>query len=415
VPELKRRLAELTQRLLGRGSGEARVRSAVVAVEWRGHGSGAAAAGTARHDTGAPMRPESQFHIASVAKPMTAVLIFQAVEEGLLGHAGIDARLIDTEVFPPEICHRLHSIDGVSYGDKISLRHLLTHTSGLRDAQIDDGETTSEGYGYQPAPNSVVGRRAADFRRHTEAIMAGRAPDAGLRTLKHWLPWDASRPHDAEAGLINYYLNNGCAEHALFRPGEGLRYSDTAFTILGLVAEKLLGASYHRLLRNRVFDPSQMHNTYLEAHSDLDPSPWVREVSDCWSGAVPMMSYGVDRSNDWGGGGVISSAADLNRFLIGLMSGHLFRRPDTLKQMLRWKQPALPSRYSNVGCGIFSYLTPAGHTLIGHSGAWGARMLATPDGALTLSGSVNMRGAEPHWMAHIADALLDGSSAQNPD
>ena len=404
MSDLQTRLTDLTRRLVG-----GPVRSAVVAVEWRRRGSAGAAAGIARHDSGAPMRVDTQFHIASVAKPMTAALIFQAAEEGLLSREGIDARLIDTGVFPPEICRRLARIDGVSTSDRITLRHMLTHTSGLRDAQIDDGETTSEGYGSSPAPNSIVGRRAADFRRHVEAAAAGRVPEPGLCTLKHWLPWDPARPDDAEAGLVNFYLNNGCAERALWPPGEGFHYSDTAFTILALVAEKLLGASYHRLLRARLFDPLGMNDSFLDAHSDLDPSPWVREVSDCWAGEVPMVSYGVTLSNDWGGGGVVSTAHDLNRFMRGLVEGRLFRRAETLAEMLRWQHPpGLPERYSAVGNGVFTYPTPAGRTLIGHSGVWGGRMLSTPDGVLVLSGTLNMRSARAEWIAEIADEVMRG-------
>ena len=167
------RVGELTRGLLALGSGDEAVKSAVVAIEWAGHGSAAAASGVACADSGAPMRVETQFHIASVAKPMTAALIFQAAEQGLLGTEGIDARLIDTGVFAPEICRRLHNIDGVSYGDAITLRHMLSHTSGLRDAQIDDGGGTSESYG-GPAPNSIVGRRAHDMRVHLQAVAAGR-------------------------------------------------------------------------------------------------------------------------------------------------------------------------------------------------------------------------------------------------
>src|SRR5574337_458261 len=102
MADLQSRVAEMTRHLVG-----GPVRSAVVVLDWHGHGSGAAAAGIARHDTGAPMRVQTQWHIASVAKPMTAVLIFQAAEAGLLGREGIDARLIDTGTFAPETCRRL--------------------------------------------------------------------------------------------------------------------------------------------------------------------------------------------------------------------------------------------------------------------------------------------------------------------
>jgi D-alanyl-D-alanine carboxypeptidase len=408
MTDLQARVATLTQELLALGSGDEAVKSAVVAIEWAGHGTAAAAAGTARADTGAPMRVESQFHIASVAKPMTAALLFQAAEQGLLGREGIDARLIDTGVFAPEICRRLHNIDGTSYGDAITLRHMLSHTSGLRDAQIDDGGGTSFSYG-GPAPNSIVGRRAHDMRLHLEAVAAGRTPADTLRTRKHWLPWDPSRPDDADAGLVNFYLNSGgIADNALFRPGEGFHYSDTAFTMLALLAEHLLGQSYHRLLRTRIFDPLGMHDSYLEAHSDLDPAPWVREVSDCWAGAVPLVSYGFNLSNDWGGGGVVATAADLNRFIRGLMEGKLFTRPETLAEMLRWQRPrGLPEYYTAVGQGVIMFTSPRGLQAIGHSGIWGVKMLAVPREGFFLSGTVNRRNARGPWMLEIADALLE--------
>jgi hypothetical protein len=91
------------------------------------------------------------------------------------------------------------------------------------------------------------------------------------------------------------------------------------------------------------------------------------------------------------------------------VAGRLFRREATLAEMLRWQHPSgTPPRYVAVGHGIFTFATPGGRSLIGHSGAWGGRMFATPDGALTLSGTVNMRGARSEWMEEIADALLDG-------
>jgi D-alanyl-D-alanine carboxypeptidase len=239
-------------------------------------------------------------------------------------------------------------------------------------------------------------------------VAAGRTPAETLRTRKQWLPWDPARPDDADAGLVNFYLNSGgIADHALFRPGEGFHYSDTAFTILALLAEHLLGQSYHRLLRARIFDPLDMHDSYLATHSDLDPTPWVREVSDCWAGPVPLVSHGFNLSNDWGGGGVIATAADLNRFIRGLLEGKLFARPETLAEMLRWQRPrGMPARYAAVGYGIFAFTSPRGLEAIGHSGAWGAKMLTVPQEGLYLSGTVNRRNARAEWMLEIADALI---------
>jgi D-alanyl-D-alanine carboxypeptidase len=179
--------------------------------------------------------------------------------------------------------------------------------------------------------------------------------------------------------------------------------------MLAVLAEHLLGESYHRLLRNRIFDPLGMQDSYLECHSDLDPAPWIREVSDCWAGPIPMESYGISLSNDWGGGGVVSTAADLNRFLRGLLEGRLFARDETLAEMLRWSRPPdLAERFVAVGNGIFSFVAPHGLEVIGHSGVWGVKMLALPAHGLYLSGTVNRRGAHAEWMIEIADALLNG-------
>jgi hypothetical protein len=54
---------------------------------------------------------------------------------------------------------------------------------------------------------------------------------------------------DPDSGVLNFYLAAHTAgANALFRPGHGFHYSDTAFTILALLTEQLHGASFARLL-----------------------------------------------------------------------------------------------------------------------------------------------------------------------
>jgi D-alanyl-D-alanine carboxypeptidase len=243
---------------------------------------------------------------------------------------------------------------------------------------------------------------------HMAALAAGRQPDADLLTRKLWRPWDPARPEDEMAGLINFYLNAPGMTQALWPPGTAFHYSDTAFMILALLAEHALGASYHRLLRSLIFDRLGMHASYLESFSDLDPAPWRRTLSDCWAGPVPFVSAGISLSNDWGGGGVIATAGDLNLFLSGLLSGSLFTRPETLAAMLQWQEPAgRPPRYTQVGHGIFRFTTPASRLAIGHSGAWGAKMLSVPEEQLFLSGTINLRGAKAEWALELIDQILD--------
>lgn len=388
-------------------TGEDAIHNAVAVVENPTLGvRAAAAAGRMREDSDKPMGVHTQFHIASVVKPMTAALIFQAAEQGKLGSAGIDAKLIDTGVLPPHIVRALHNIRGRCHGPEITLRQMLTHTSGLRDGQIDDGDYTAGGYFGRAAPNSLSGRRFPDLEPHYQAWREGRPIPAGLRTTMHWKPWDPTRPDEPDAGLVNFYLSAHTAgQNALFPPGHGFHYSDTAFTILALLAEQLFGEGFAQLLLHRIYVPCDMDSSWYDADSTLDPTPWKRDLADVWNGKYPLVSMGMSLSNDWGGGGVISTATDLNRFLIGLLGGRLFRRRETLEEMRRFTVPQGLKNYAAVGHGLLAFRSPAGRFLYGHSGAWGAKMLYDPASGFYFSGTVNRRGARGEWMQEIADAV----------
>lgn len=404
--KLRAEIARRTEGLLGMGSGDDAIHNAVVVVEHPGLGLRAeAAAGKARDDSDRPMTVDTQFHIASIVKPMTTALIFQADEDGLLGSAGIDTRLIDTGLLPRPLVRRLHHIGGRSFAEEITLRHMLVHSAGLRDGQIDDADYHGGGYQGRSAPHSVSGRRWDDLQRHLALYRAGQPIPPGLRTRMQWKPWDPTRPDDADAGMVNHYLVHTAPGDALFRPGHGFYYSDTAFTILALLAERLLGASFSRLLRDRIFDPLGMNDSYYEAGGDLDPAPWIREMSDPWNGPCPLESMGFSLSNDWGGGGVVGTAGDLNRFLIGLLAGKLFKRQGTLAEMIRFTPPRGPAAYAMLGHGVLGFRSPGGRFLYGHSGAWGAKMLYDPGNGFFYSGTVNRRGAKSEWMLEIADAV----------
>ncbi|MBL8648640.1 MAG: beta-lactamase family protein, partial [Sphingosinicella sp.] len=154
-----------------------------------------AADGEAR--PGIAMTAAHGFHIASVTKTMTAAIVLQLAEDGALGPRGIDSAYGDFGVFAPEITARLHRSGGESLAHRITLRHLLTHTSGLRDAMEDDAATLGG-----PAPDSLIGR-----------ILA---PGGDPRHA--WKPWDPEWPLDPEAGVINLFLANGTADAPLAAP-----------------------------------------------------------------------------------------------------------------------------------------------------------------------------------------------------
>ncbi|MDA1330553.1 MAG: serine hydrolase, partial [Chloroflexi bacterium] len=186
-------------------------------------------------------------------------------------------------------------------------------------------------------------------------------------------------------------------------------YSDTGYVILGLLTEKLSGKSLHRQWRERIFDPLGMDRSYLAYAKDPDPSPWTSNVSDCYLGDIPMVTSRLNLSFDRGGGGVVATASDVNTFLMALMNGELFREAETLSAMLQWQHfPGIKSPRAGVGLGIFGEETRYGSVVVGHSGAYGAKMYYEPDSGVYFSGTVNQRTGVPYyWWWEMFDAIRE--------
>ena len=369
------------------------------------------AVGRAYANSETAMTTEHQFHIASVAKPMTATLILQLLEEGALGSKGLDSNLSDLAVFDDEIVDRLHMMGGKSYGTQMTIRHLLMHTAGIKESVGDDAGGTAKDYGH-PAPESYGARYRDGFAAH---LACQEDPDCdldGLVTSKNWNMWDLARPDDKEAGVVNWFLATGTSAAALWPPGERFYYSDTGYVILGLVAEKLAGKSLHRLWRERIFDPLGMDNSYLAYATDPCPDPWIQDVSDFFYGKIGGVTSKFNVSFDRGGGGVVSTVGDLNKFLMGLIRGKLFRNPETLVKMTQWRHfSGINPPRAGVGLGIFGEGSASNTVLIGHSGAYGTKMYYEPETGLYFSGTVNQRVGVPYyWWHEVVRAIHDAGA-----
>ncbi|HMB23395.1 MAG TPA: serine hydrolase domain-containing protein [Anaerolineales bacterium] len=371
-------------------------RNAVIRVELPDHNFVyTGAAGIARADTREEMTADHQFTIASVGKTMTAVVILQLWEEGALGEKGLDATLEDLNAFPPDVLEALHKIDGVSYGRRITVRQLLNQTTGLKDVLMDDEGGIGEDYpkeyrGY--APGSLNGLIVFDKQKGFEAMMhctwdnipEGCNPnDYYLSyTWPHWdyQSWKAN-PSDKMAGLLNFYLA-GMNETALWEPGTAFHYADTNYIILGLLIEKLTGNSLHQELRTRIFDPLGMDHSYLAYSIDPLTGPWEFRHSDHWGMNTPIISSGVNLSNDWGAGGEVSTVQDLTVFIRALANNELFDHDNTLAEMVSLPQTidkpfyafgiiALPTddglilHHNGAPCSWIEYHTALGLSIVG--------------------------------------------------
>ncbi len=368
-------------------------RSAVIGVQVPRHGfEHAAAAGIARADTGRPARVDDRFHVASVGKMFTAVLVARAATAGLFGPAGIDTALADIAAAPAELVRSVHP-----QGPAITIRQLLSHTSGLKDMVTDDASGTAEQLG-APPPASTI----SSYARSVSAIRRG-LPDDGFARHR-WVPWDPQHPDDPLAGTLNRFISSGTAAAPVAAPGEQFHYSDTAYVLLGVLHELVTGRRYHELQREQILTPIGLHATSLAYCDDASPTARDDEM-DIWFGPVPLLSEGFDVSFDWAGGGQVSTVGDLIRFLQAVLdpAAELVSATCPLTQ---WSHPVgLTAPRRAMGLGIFRW--DAGRrVVVGHAGAWGVRVFHDPATDAWVAGTVNERN-DCTWMAEVFDSVED--------
>jgi CubicO group peptidase (beta-lactamase class C family) len=207
------------------------------------------------------MRVDSIFWIASMSKPITATAVLMLVDEGKLSLDDPVAKYV------PELAG-LKTADGKT--PRITLRHLLTHTSGM-------GEATDE-----------------------EARAA--------RTLSDLVPAFASKP-------------------LAFEPGSKWKYCQSGILTLGRIVEIISGVQFEVFLRKRIFDPLGMKDTtfYLtEAQMPRWVIPAKREGEQLLPAEIGLL-YGHPPT--WrdhypaSNGGLFSTAPDYTRFAQMLLGG----------------------------------------------------------------------------------------------
>ncbi|MGY3682743.1 serine hydrolase domain-containing protein [Streptomyces sp. TE33382] len=253
--------------------------TAVVAEVQGPHGSRTASAGTADlTDPGAEVPHGAAYRIGSDTKTFTATVALQLIGEGRLA-------LDDTvERWLPGLV-RGNGNDGT----RITVSHLLGQTSGLNDylaASPDAARAfTPEGY------------HRSRFRSQTAREQLA----AALAGPPQWLP----DPVDS--------------------PGNRRRwgYSNTNYTLMGLVIEEVTGHPWAQEIHDRIIGPLGLRHTSSPGTSPYVPGPTARAYT-----RFPGEDGLTDTTLTYGGGAdgcLISTAHDHGRFLRALMSGRLLR------------------------------------------------------------------------------------------
>lgn len=311
-------------------------------VAWEG------AAGLADPDSGTPMTPAHPVRVASNTKTYIAAAVLRAWEERLLN--------LDEPIawrLPDEMRALLE--EGGYRPDAITVRHLLTHSSGL---------------------DEHAGERWA------EKVMA----DPGHR----WSRLEQLQICVAEGRPRG-------------EPGRVYRYSDTGYVLLGEILEQATGRSLPEAVWSLVDrDRLGLTQTWFES---LEPTPaGVAQRARQFYGDLDVSDF--DPSFDlWGGGGIATTVRDLARFFRALFTGDVFRDPATLETMLTTfeglaaaddaQAGSLPPGSYRMGLWV---LERDGCTLYQHGGFWGTSATYVPELDLVVTATVN---------EHEAGGLLD--------
>ena len=317
------------------------VESPTLGLRWEG------AAGLAGPE--APMTALHPVRIASNSKTYVAAAVLRIAEEGRLGiDDPIAAHLPDETV-------ALLIGDGY-HPDQMTVRHLLTHTSGLYD------HSDSQKYG-----DAIMADPQHRWTR-TEQVEAAIA----------WGdPWGA--------------------------PGEIYTYCDTGYVLLGGIIERVSGrplaAAVRELLR---FDELSLKSTWWE---DLESAPdGLPDRAHQFIDSTGTFAF--DPSFDlYGGGGLVATVGDLAAFYRALFTGRVFSDQATLEVMLSTIEGARPrpdADDSALAPGTYRMgvwvVEIEGVTAYAHSGFWGTAAVVVPDLDLVVAATVNQNKAkEAMW------------------
>jgi len=354
VAELSRRLQSLLDGLV---EAHANVHGGLLLVEGPGF-RWIGASGLAIEATGLPMLPEDQFAIDSIAKTFTSTIVMKLVEDGRLGlDDSIDRYL------PAEVIDGLHVFEGRSYGNEITVRQLLNHTSGIPDDWA-----------------------CADFLQLIATDLERR-----------WTPEETVE-----------YVKENCESQ--FPPGEGFAYSDTGYNLLGLIVENVTASPLHEAGRELVFEPLGMDHTYRPAFEGARPSVAGRAPSERYFGDVECSLAPAVMTADWGGGGLISTTEDLNRFLRAFAHNEIFDEPKTRDTMLAWVDSG-PFHGYGYGISLVDYdrSDDPAHVGIGriwgHAGSSQNFMFYWPSRDITMISTLNQIDSERSRYDIIASVM----------
>ncbi len=231
-----------------------------------------------------PIDADNPYHIASIGKTFTSVLIARLCERGKISFDDPVSKYL-----PADMLSGLFVYRGTDYAGKVLVRHLLNHTSGIGDYY--------EGKPLQGKPIKQL-------------LVEGPG--------RFWTPDET----------IAYTRDN---QKPVAAPGQKFHYSDTGYNLLGKLIENITGKALHENLHDEILTPLGMDNSCLLFYSEPKEKPSL-PLAETYIGGHEVSTY-KSISLDWAGGGIVSTTEDLLRFHKALVTHQLIKK-ETLAQCL---------------------------------------------------------------------------------
>ncbi|MFD5399293.1 serine hydrolase domain-containing protein [Streptomyces sp. NPDC127097] len=333
-----RRNHDAAQRVLDQAVREGGV-PGILAQVHDGGGHWFGTAGVADTRTPRARGHEDRFRIGSITKTFTATVILQLVTEGQLALEDTVERWL-----PGVLTGNGHD------GNTTTVRQLLNHTSGVF-SHTSDQPALSKQESYTPE----------------ELVQIAMSHPAG------------------------------------FPAGTGWAYSNTNYILAGMIIEQVTGRMLADEITDRLARPLELTGTSLPLGADpVLPGPHSSHYTKLFSPDPDATVYNVTElqtSPYWAAGGMISTAADLNRFFAALLGGRLLR-PEQQREMFTMvpTESWLPG--ATYGLGVSRLTLPSGTQLWGMGGAlfgsW-SYVYGTHEGTHLLAVNINADWAAERW------------------
>ena len=297
--------------------------------------------GVANKATNAPIDLNTKFNLGSMNKMFTAIAIAQLAQAGKLS-------------FTDTVSKHLPDYPNKEAAEKVTIHHLLTHTSGM-------GSYWGEKY---------VAQREK------------------LLNVSAYLPLFASEPLS-------------------FAPGEKFQYSNAGFVVLGAILEKVSGEDYYSYVQEHIYRPAGMSDTGF-----YEPGKESRNLA---VGYTKMSSNGQPQEeiHDNNGlreikggpaGGGFSTAPDLVKFQQALFSYKLLDKAHT--ELVTTGKVDGPPGMGKYGYG-FGDNSMGGKHSVGHNGGFpgvAAELQMFPESGYT---AVALMNTDPPAMMPVAKAIRE--------